>query len=67
MSKNIFVYCEITEEGHIADVSLELCSKGYNRLFNSDASSDIKISAVKKSLNNGSPVVIGLNTPRIIM
>ncbi len=28
MSKNIFVYCEITEEGHIADVSLELCSKG---------------------------------------
>ena len=29
MSKNIFVYCEITEEGHIADVSLELCSKGY--------------------------------------
>lgn len=26
--KNIFVYCEITEEGHIADVSLELCSKG---------------------------------------
>ena len=29
MSKNIFVYCEITEEGHVADVSLELCSKGY--------------------------------------
>lgn len=29
MKKNIFVYCEITEEGHIADVSLELCSKGY--------------------------------------
>jgi electron transfer flavoprotein alpha subunit len=29
MEKNIFVYCEITEEGHIADVSLELCSKGY--------------------------------------
>ena len=26
--KNVFVYCEITEEGHIADVSLELCSKG---------------------------------------
>ena len=25
---NIFVYCEITEEGTIADVSLELCSKG---------------------------------------
>ena len=25
--KNIFVYCEITEEGTIADVSLELCSK----------------------------------------
>lgn len=24
---NIFVYCEITEEGTIADVSLELCSK----------------------------------------
>lgn len=24
---NIFVYCEITEEGHIAEVSLELCSK----------------------------------------
>ncbi len=24
---NIFVYCEITEEGAIADVSLELCSK----------------------------------------
>lgn len=29
MKKNLFVYCEITEEGHIADVSLELCSKGY--------------------------------------
>jgi electron transfer flavoprotein alpha subunit len=29
MKKNIFVYCEITEEGHVADVSLELCSKGY--------------------------------------
>jgi electron transfer flavoprotein alpha subunit len=26
--KNIFVYCEITEEHHIADVSLELLSKG---------------------------------------
>ena len=26
--KNVFVYCEITEEGHVADVSLELCSKG---------------------------------------
>ena len=26
--KNVFVYCELTEEGHIADVSLELCSKG---------------------------------------
>jgi len=25
---NIFVYCEITEEGHIADVSLELLTKG---------------------------------------
>lgn len=25
---NIFVYCEITEDGTIADVSLELCSKG---------------------------------------
>ncbi len=24
---NIFVYCEVTEEGTIADVSLELCSK----------------------------------------
>lgn len=24
---NIFVYCEITEEGNIAEVSLELCSK----------------------------------------
>ncbi len=29
MKKNIFVYCEITEDGHVADVSLELCSKGY--------------------------------------
>lgn len=29
MKKNIFVYCEITEEGHIADVSLELCSKAF--------------------------------------
>ena len=29
MKKNVFVYCEISEEGHIADVSLELCSKGY--------------------------------------
>jgi len=29
MKKNVLVYCEITEEGHIADVSLELCSKGY--------------------------------------
>ncbi len=29
MKKNIFVYCEITEDGHIADVSLELCSKAY--------------------------------------
>ena len=25
---NVFVYCEITEEGNIADVSLELCTKG---------------------------------------
>ena len=25
---SIFVYCEITEEGHVADVSLELLSKG---------------------------------------
>ncbi len=25
---NLFVYCEITEEGHIADVSLELLTKG---------------------------------------
>lgn len=25
---NIFVYCEITEEGHVADVSLELLTKG---------------------------------------
>lgn len=25
---NVFVYCEITEEGHVADVSLELCTKG---------------------------------------
>jgi electron transfer flavoprotein alpha subunit len=25
---NVFVYCEITEEKNIADVSLELCSKG---------------------------------------
>ena len=25
---NIFVYCEVTEEGTIADVSLELLSKG---------------------------------------
>jgi electron transfer flavoprotein alpha subunit len=25
---NIFVYCELTEEGKIADVSLELLSKG---------------------------------------
>ena len=25
---NIFVYCEVTEEGLIADVSLELLSKG---------------------------------------
>ncbi len=29
MKKNIFVYCEISEEGHVADVSLELCSKAY--------------------------------------
>lgn len=27
-NKNIFVYCEITEEGHVADVSLELLTKG---------------------------------------
>ena len=26
--KNIFVYCELTEEHRIADVSLELLSKG---------------------------------------
>ncbi|MDR2083803.1 MAG: electron transfer flavoprotein subunit alpha/FixB family protein [Bacteroidales bacterium] len=26
--KNVIVYCEITEEGHVADVSLELLSKG---------------------------------------
>ncbi|MDN5330317.1 MAG: electron transfer flavoprotein alpha subunit [Bacteroidales bacterium] len=25
---NVFVYCEITEEGHVAEVSLELLSKG---------------------------------------
>jgi len=25
---SIFVYCELTEEKNIADVSLELCSKG---------------------------------------
>lgn len=25
---NVFVYCEITEEGHVADVSLELLTKG---------------------------------------
>ena len=25
---NIFVYCEITEEGHVADVSQELLTKG---------------------------------------
>jgi len=25
---SVFVYCEITEEGHVADVSLELLSKG---------------------------------------
>ncbi len=25
---NVFIYCEVTEEGTIADVSLELCSKG---------------------------------------
>lgn len=29
MKKSVFVYCEITEEGHVADVSLELCSKGH--------------------------------------
>ncbi len=26
--ENIFVYCEITEEGHVADVSLQLLTKG---------------------------------------
>lgn len=26
---SVFVYCEITEEGHVADVSLELLSKGH--------------------------------------
>ena len=25
---NVFIYCELTEENTIADVSLELCSKG---------------------------------------
>ena len=25
---NVFIYCELTEENNIADVSLELCSKG---------------------------------------
>ncbi len=25
---NVFIYCELTEEGHIADVSLELLTKG---------------------------------------
>jgi len=50
MSKNIFVYCEITEEGHIADVSLELCSKGYK------LAKELKVSlnaiAIGDELNN---------------
>ncbi|RLD44586.1 MAG: electron transfer flavoprotein subunit alpha [Bacteroidetes bacterium] len=50
MSKNIFVYCEITEEGHVADVSLELCSKG-NKLAK-ELGVDINAIAIGDKLDN---------------
>ncbi len=50
MGKNIFVYCEITEEGHVADVSLELCSKG-NKLAN-ELNVQLEAIAIGNNLKN---------------
>ncbi len=37
--------------------------KGANRLFDTDATNDIKISSVKTALSNGNPVVFGMAVP----
>ncbi|MCK5845868.1 MAG: electron transfer flavoprotein subunit alpha/FixB family protein [Bacteroidales bacterium] len=50
MSKNIFVYCEITEEGHVADVSLELCSRGYK--LAKELGVELNAIAIGNNLNN---------------
>ncbi|MEA3504343.1 MAG: electron transfer flavoprotein subunit alpha/FixB family protein [Bacteroidota bacterium] len=51
MSKNnIFVYCEISEQGDIADVSLELISKGRKLAIDLDV--ELEAVAIGHNLNN---------------
>ena len=47
---NIFVYCEITEEGTIADVSLELLSKA--RKLANDLSCQLEAIVIGSEIKN---------------
>lgn len=48
--KSVFVYCEITEEGNVADVSLELLSKG--RKLANELSTKLEAVLIGENLNN---------------
>ena len=48
--KSVFVYCEITEEGNVADVSLELLSKG--RKLANELSTKLEAVLIGENLND---------------
>ena len=47
--KSVFVYCEITEEGNVAEVSLELLSKG--RKLANELSTNLEAVLIGHNLN----------------
>jgi electron transfer flavoprotein alpha subunit len=53
---SVFVYCEITEDGHIADVSLELLSKGRKLASQLGTQLEAVLIGNKKSTTNVDPL-----------